>query len=338
MKSKLYLSSWIKRFLLEYLISVRNLSKNTQQSYRDTFRLMLPFISKKSKKAIDQLLIDDINPDAIKSFLADLETKRKCSLSTRNQRLAAIHAFAKFVALNSPEDVEWCRQVQMIPFKKSKRTLITYLEKSEMDALLNAPDKRTDQGKRDYVLLLYLYNTGARADEAAQLTIADLSIAHAQKRDLSTVLIKGKGNKLRRCPLWRQTASELSSLITNRDQTEHVFLNRCNQPLTRFGIHTMVKRHVKKISHEYPSIKKKRVSPHTIRHTTATHLLQAGVDINTIRAWLGHVSINTTNIYAEVDLEMKARALASCEVGLKENKPPTHWKDNTELMNFLNSL
>ncbi len=332
MKSDEYISSWIKRFLLEYLISIRNLSKNTQQSYRDTFRLMLPFIANKIKKPIDKLLVEDIDPDAVKAFLSDVEKNRGCSLSTRNQRLASVHAFAKFVGLNSPEFIEWCRQIQMIPFKKTKRTLITYLEKSEMDALLNSPNQQTEQGKRDYTLLLFLYNTGARADEVAQLIIENLNMPHAQKRDLSTVLIRGKGNKLRRCPLWQQTVNELSSLISGRDPSEHVFLNRCKQPLTRFGVHTMVKRYAKQI----PSIKNKRVSPHTIRHTTATHLLKAGVDINTIRAWLGHVSINTTNIYAEVDLEMKARALASCEI--TEGKKPTHWRNNKDLMNFLDTI
>jgi integrase/recombinase XerD len=337
MKATNYLSSWVKRFLLEYLITTRNLSKNTQVSYRDTFKLLLPFIANKAKKSVDQLLVDDVDPDIVKASLLYLENNRHCSLSTRNQRLAALHAFARFIGVNSPEHTEWCRQIQMIPFKKAEqRSLITYLNKSEMDALLNAPDKHTDQGKRDYALLLFLYNTGARADEAAQLTIADLNIAHAQKRDLSTVLIRGKGNKLRRCPLWQQTANELSALILNRDQVEHVFLNRCKQPLTRFGLHVMVKRYVKKISQQLPSLEKKRVSAHTIRHTTATHLLQAGVDINTIRAWLGHVSINTTNIYAEVDLEMKARALAHCEI--IEDKKLTHWRDNKNLMSFLESL
>ncbi len=336
MKSNQYLSQWIRRFLLEYLVSIRNLSKNTQQSYRDTFRLLLPFVAKKAKKAIDRLYIDDISPDVVKVFLLDLEKNRGCSLSTRNQRLASVHAFATFIGLNIPECVEWCRQIKMIPFKKAKRTLITYLEKSEMDTLLNAPDKQTDLGKRDYALLLFLYNTGARSDEAAQLMIADLNISHAQKRDLSTVLIRGKGNKLRRCPLWQQTVNELTPLISGRNSLEHVFLNRCKQPLTRFGIHTMVGRYVKQITKQLPSIAKKRVSPHTIRHTTATHLLRAGVDINTIRAWLGHVSINTTNIYAEVDLEMKARALACCEI--EKNTSPTHWRDNKDLMSFLNSI
>lgn len=246
MKDTNYLSIWIKRFLLEYLISTRNLSKNTQQSYRDTFRLLLPFIASKSKKSIDKLLIDDISSDHIKAFLFSLEHDRHCSLSTRNQRLAALNAFAKFVGLSSPEHVEWCRQIQIIPFKRAEHKLITYLDKSEMDALLNAPDIKTYQGKRDYSLLLFLYNTGARADEAAQLTIADLNIAHAQKRDLSTALIRGKGNKLRRCPLWPKTVTTLVELIVDRDKSKHVFLNRCAQPLTRFGIHSMVKRYVKK--------------------------------------------------------------------------------------------
>lgn len=336
MKTDQYVSSWIKRFLLEYLISTRNLSKNTQLSYRDTFRLLLPFAAKKSKRGIDKLLVEDLTADMIKAFLTELETGRSCSCSTRNQRLSAVHAFARFVGLNSPEHIEWYRQVQMVPFKRAQHTLITYLEKAEMDALLNAPNQQTDQGKRDYTLLLFLYNTGVRADEAAQLMITDLSIPYAHKRDLATVLIKGKGNKLRRCPLWQQTVNMLNQLIYGRESSDHVFLNRLKQPITRFGIHTMVKRYVKKVAKQLPLIEKKQVSPHTIRHTTATHLLQAGVDINTIRAWLGHVSVNTTNVYAEVDLDMKAKALACCEVEL--NTKSTRWKDNKNLMDFLDNI
>lgn len=335
MNNNQYISLWIKRFLLEYIISIRNLSRNTQQSYRDTFRLLLPFAAKKNKKTIDQLLLEDLTSDIIRAFLSELESNRKCSLSTRNQRLSAVHAFAKYVGLSSPENVEWCRLIQIIPFKKAKHTLITYLEKVEMNAVLDAPDKSTEQGRRDYALLLFLYNTGARADEAAQLTIADLSLPH-QKKGIATVLIKGKGNKSRRCPLWQQNINELMPMIEGRELSEHVFLNRLKQPLTRFGIHAMVKRNAKEAAKKHPDIKEKKVSPHTIRHTTATHLLQSGVDINTIRAWLGHVSINTTNIYAEINLEMKAKALACCEV--EKKKMPTHWKNNKDLMTFLDSL
>lgn len=336
MKDISFISIWIRRFLQEYLISTRNLSKNTQLSYRDTFRLLLPFAAKENKKSIDKLLVEEINPTIVKTFLSGLEAKRGCSIATRNQRLSAIHAFAKFIALHSPEYIEWCRQIQIIPFKRAKHTLITYLEKSEMDALLNAPNRNNGQGQRDYALLLFLYNTGARADEAAQLKISDLNITGISKNDLATVLIKGKGNKPRRCPLWQQTALELNAIINQRVSSENLFLNRLKQPITRFGIHAMVKRYAENVAQQLPNIKKKKVSPHTIRHTTATHLLQAGVDINTIRAWLGHVSINTTNIYAEVDLEMKARALACCELEEKNNL--THWKDNKDLMFFLENL
>jgi len=336
MKNTSFVSVWIKRFLLEYLISVKNLSRNTQMSYRDTFRLLLPFAAKKRKKQVDRLLVEDICPTTVKAFLSELEAGRGCSVATRNQRLSAIHAFGKFVGMHSPEHLEWCRQIQTVPFKRAQRTLITYLEKHEMDALLNAPDKQNGLGRRDRALLLFLYNTGARAGEAAQLKVGDLNMDTASNRDLATVLIRGKGNKPRRCPLWQQTVLELDMAIAGRMPSEHLFLNRLKQPLTRFGIHAMVKRYAERAAVRTPSITDKKVGPHTIRHTTATHLLQAGVDINTIRAWLGHVSINTTNIYAEVDLKMKSEALACCEI--EENHAPTHWRDDKDLMTFLGNL
>ena len=330
------LGPWVRRFLLEHLVGERNLARNTQRSYRDTLALMVPFIASKVHQQVDQLTIGDLTAEQVRLFLQDLEQTRGCSVTTRNQRLAVVHALARFIGENSPEHIEWCGTVRAIPFKKAMKSQITYLEKSEMDALLAAPDRRTPQGQRDYALLLFLYNTGARADEAAQLTIVDLQLASAPERDLSSVQIRGKGNKLRRCPLWPHTVSELTSLIGGRVPQEHVFLNRCGQPITRFGIHTMVERYVARVSAKMPALATKRVSPHSLRHTCATHLLRAGVDINTIRAWLGHVSLDTTNIYAETDLEMKARALASCEV--KETKPMKRWGKDTGLMTFLRTL
>ncbi|SRR2546429_1095601 len=329
------LGPWVRRFLLEYLVTELNLARNTQRSYRDTLSLLLPFTAQQVQKEVDEISVIDVSPDLVRLFLRHLEESRKCAVATRNQRLAAIHSLARFVGLHSPEHIEWCGQLRTIPPKRAPRSTITYLEKSEMDALLSAPDQLTEQGRRDHALLLFLYNTGARADEAAQAKIVDLFLAHSS-RDHSLVQVRGKGNKLRRCPLWPQTVAELSSLIASRPPTDHVFLNRCGQPITRFGIHTMVERYVRKISASMPSLANKRVSPHTIRHTTATHLLRAGVDINTIRAWLGHVSLNTTNVYAEVDLEMKAKALATCEV--RGAARPKHWKKDAVLMQFLRSL
>jgi len=330
------LGPWVRRFLLEHLVSERNLARNTQRSYRDTLALMVPFIAAKVRKQVDQLTVDDIAVEQVRLFLEDLERTRGCSVVTRNQRLAVVHALARFIGESSPEHIEWCGTIRAIPFKKAMTRQITYLEKSEMDALLASPDRSTAQGRRDYALLLFLYNTGARADEAAQVTIADLELANVPGRDLSSVQIRGKGNKLRRCPLWPHTVSAITALIGDRAPHEHAFLNRCGQPITRFGIHTMVERYVERVSAKMPALANKRVSPHSLRHTTATHLLRAGVDINTIRAWLGHVSINTTNIYAEIDLEMKAKALANCE--LNETKPTRRWVEDKGLMSFLRTL
>ena len=330
------LATWIKRFLQEYLISDRNLSANTQHSYRDTICLLVPFIARQARKTNEKIDVEDITAERLKKFLLDLEQSRHCSISTRNQRLAAIHSLGKFIGLHSPEYLQWYGQINAIPFKKASHKMITYLEKTEMDALLKASEGDTPQERRDHALLLFLYNTGARADEAAQLTIANLHLAYAPRREYSSVDIRGKGNKLRRCPLWSQTVNEIIPFVKGRSLTEHVFLNRCRQPITRFGIHALVERNAQKASKEVPSLKIKRVSPHTIRHTSATHLLRAGVDINTIRAWLGHVSIDTTAIYAETDLEMKAKALALCEV--KESRKAKHWHEDSGLIEYLKAL
>ena len=321
---------WVRRFLLEHLVSERNLSRNTRLSYRDALTLLLPFISAKQRKPIDQLQVTDLTPDLLRNFLTHLEVTRHSSIATRNQRLAAIHSLAAFIGNHSPEHIQWCAQARAVPFKKTTRAAVGYLDKPEMDALLGSPDRRTIIGRRDYTLLLFLYNSGARADEAARLTIGDLNL-HS-----SSVRIVGKGGKERQCPLWRATVTELTRLLGSRSENERAFLNRYGQPITRFGIHTLVERYAQKARQLVPSMAKKRVSPHTIRHSTACHLLRAGVDINTIRGWLGHVSLETTNIYAEIDLSMKADALSKCEVPAKSNSRG-RWHQPA-LMEFLRSL
>src|ERR1700674_3557024 len=331
------LGPWVRRFLLEHLVGERNLARNTQRSYRDTLALLIPFLSGKALKGVDQLDVDHLTAEHLRQFLQHLEDIRGCSVTTRNQRLAVIHTLARFIGQRGPEHIEWCGQIQTVPFKRAAKTSITYLEKPEMDALLAAPDRNSEQGRRDYALLLFLYNTGARADEAAQLSVGDLRLAHAPRRDHSSVQIRGKGNKVRFCPLWPHTVGELDALVREKAPTAYVFMNRCGQPITRFGIHTMVERYAERVSATMPGLAAKRVSPHSIRHTCATHLLRAGVDINTIRAWLGHVSLDTTNIYAEADLEMKAAALAHCEVKGTSTRT-TRWGQDPGLMAFLKSL
>lgn len=332
---KKYAGYWIRRFLCGYLTDVRNLSVNTLHSYRDAIRLLIAFARKLLRKSEDQITLEDLSDKLVLRYLDSLEKERGCSERTRNLRLAAIASLAKYVAANSPEHIEWSRKIRIVPTKKGQRRLITYLEKEELDALLNLPDRKTPSGFRDYVLLLFMYNTGTRAEEVASLSIRDLTIAKGNK--LSYVTVTGKGRKSRRCPLWDSTRDGLLTLIKGRGASENVFLNRTGQPLTRFGIYEMVTRYAEKLSEAVPSVKKKRLTPHTIRHTTATHLLQSGVDINTIRAWLGHVSINTTNIYAEVNMKMKAAALERCEIK-GSSKHRIRWRDDKNLMDFLDSL
>lgn len=325
------LGPWVRRFLIEYLVRERNLATNTRSSYRDMLVLLLPYASEHLKKPVDRLSVTDLSPELIRKFLTHLEQDRLCRAATRNQRLGGIHALARFIGENSPEHVEWCGQTRLIVFKKTTQPGITYLEKAEMDALLASPDRRTPQGQRDYALLLFLYNSGARASEAAGLRIADVDW-YAQ-----CVRIIGKGNKQRTCPLWSTTMDQLRWIADHRANEQYVFLNCNRRRITRYGIYTMVERHALKAAAKAPSLSTKRLSPHVIRHTTATHLLRAGVDINTIRAWLGHVSINTTNIYAETDLDTKARALATCAPATSGTKRKP-WRLQPDLMEFLRGL
>ena len=325
------LGPWIRRFLLEHLVSERNLAENTRCSYRDTLCQFLPFASTRLHKAVDRLAVVDLSSKLVREFLSDVETSRGCGIATRNQRLAAIHTLARFVGEHSPEHLEWCAQVRCVPYKKGTHATVPYLDKAEVDALLACPNQRTEQGRREYAVLLFLYNTGARASEASELTIRDLHLDHA------SVNILGKGRKRRECPIWPATVGALRELVMARPSNETVFLNRCGQPMTRFGIHALVERIAAKARNTMPSLATKRVSPHSIRHSTATHLLSSGVEINTVRAWLGHASLETTNIYAEINLEGKARALAKCEV-TTDQVPKKRWRADANVMEFLRSI
>jgi len=331
MRDTTMLGPWIRRFLLEHLVSERNLALNTRHSYRDALCLLIPFVSSRLHKPVDRLTVIDVSAQLVRDFLGDIETSRHCSIATRNQRLAAVHAFARFVGEHSPEHIEWCAQVRYVPYKKGTHAMIPYLDKQEIDALLDCPDRRTEQGRRDYALLLFLYNSGVRADEAAQLVVGDLDL------DGESVHILGKGRKHRQCPLWPETVGELRALVEGRSSQERVFVNRCRQSMTRFGIHALVERTALRAQSAMPSLATKRVSPHSLRHSTATHLLRSGAEINTVRAWLGHASLDTTNVYAEIDLEGKALALAKCDV-TNERAPKKRWIANPDLMQFLRSL
>jgi site-specific recombinase XerD len=328
------LGPFIRRFLLEEIVADRNLTLNTQRSYRDSIRLLLHFMADHHATDPTRVTVEQVTAEVVRGFLAHLEEKRRNSVATRNQRLAAIHSLFRSVARQVPELVDHAAQIQAIPLRRAAPPVMAYLDKPEIDALLAVPDRQRPQGQRDYALLLFLYNTGARASEAAQVTVGALTLGTAP-----SVRLLGKGRKTRMCPLWPHTAKILRETLESRrdgPSDAPVFINVRGKPVTRFGIHTLVMRTVAKAVQIMPSLGNKRVSPHTLRHTTAVHLLRAGVDINTIRAWLGHVSLVTTNRYAEVDLEMKAKALETCAVTGADRTPS--WRKDTDLMAFLSSL
>lgn len=328
------LGPFVRRFLLEDVVAERNLTLNTQRSYRDSIRLLLRFLHEHHATSPTRVTVEQITAGVVRTFLAHLEEQRGNSVSTRNQRLAAIHSLFRFVACQVPELIDHAAQIHAIPLRRSAPPTMAYLDKPEIDALLAVPDRRRAQGQRDYALLLFLYNTGARASEAAELTVDAVTLDLA-----ASVRLLGKGRKTRTCPLWPHTSRVLRQLLGARldgPPDAPVFRNVRNKPVTRFGIHALVARTVAKVAATMPSLRDKRVSPHTIRHTTAVHLLRAGVDINTIRAWLGHVSLETTNRYAEIDLEMKAKALETCAINNPDRTRA--WRKDKDLMAFLSSL
>jgi integrase/recombinase XerD len=331
MRDLVTLGPWLRRFLCEYIVTERNLARNTQKSYRDTFSLLLPFVSGKLRKPAERLAICDITSQHVLQFLTHLEAERGCSIQTRNQRLAAIRAFARFVGSRDPTHVEWCGHIRAIASKKSMPPPVGWLTRTEMEAMLAIPDRKTSRGRREYALLLFLYNTGARVSEATQLKVSDLQIGRGNARhDLAN--LRGKGGKTRQCPLWPETERVVADEILGRSGDDAVFVSRLGTPFTRFGVYRLIERCAAGV----PELADKTITPHVIRHTTACHLVLAGVDINTIRAWLGHVSISTTNIYAEIDLTLKANAVALCEVG--KPRPARSWKEDKDLMAFLKSL
>ena len=329
------LGRWLRRFLEEHIVTERNLARNTQLSYRDTLVLLLPFVAGKARTPVDRLAVRDLSAERVRAFLVHLEERRRCSPRTRNQRLAAIRTFARYVAARSPEHIEWCSQVRAIVLKNTAPPAVSYLEKHEIDALLDAPDSYTSQGRRERALLLFLYHTGARVSEAAHLRVRALQFTD-NRAEYSRVTLLGKGGKTRQCPLLGESARALADPVAERDAGKAVFLNRLGRPITRSGIRQTVERCATKAAERVPSLNGKKIGPHVIRHTAATHMLRAGVDLNTIRAWLGHASLDTTTVYAEIDLERKAKAVALFDSA--EPTPSRSYRDNRGLMGYLQSL
>lgn len=303
----------LHRYLLDYLPGVKGLQPSSIRSYRDSLGQFVRFAAARAKKRIVRLEFADIDEECVLSFLGDLE-EHGCCPSTRNQRLSALHGFYEFVAQRHPDILPICARVAAIPAKRAQTPEARYLTPEELKRLFAVVHADEPLGRRDQALLLMLYNTGARASELAQLTLANTGLqAPAQVR------LHGKGSKWRTCPLWGQTAKALELMLRDRASAEpesRLFLNRQGRPMTRFGIYKRVRHYAELAEANLPHVRGGvRVSPHVLRHTAAIHLLEAGVEVNVIRGWLGHASLETTNRYAEITLRMKAAALSICDPG-----------------------
>ena len=330
------LAPFMKRFFSHYLGVQKGLSINTISAYRDAIKLLLCYGADTLKKSVDELMTEDITESLVLNFLDHIETKRGCTARTRNGRLAAIRSLFTFIGREEPVLLVQCQQVRAIPPKRVDHRIIDYLEENELKAVLDSIDINARTGVRDRALLMLLYNTGARVSEIVNLQLDDLRLADA---DIAQVNLLGKGKKPRSCPLWPETVTALGAYLhqrrANQIEIQQVFLNANGEPITRFGIRHITRKYGLKAQMKRPSIKGKTVNPHTLRHTTAMHLLRSGNDIYMVSYWLGHASINTTHIYVEIDMDMKRKMLEKAEAPRTKKKVP--WQ-KPDILQWLDKL
>jgi site-specific recombinase XerD len=321
-------------FFHDWLVQQRNVSHHTVLSYRDSWRLFLRFIAAHKNKSVAQLDLNDLTAVEVLAFLEDIEQVHKSSMGTRNCRLAALHSFFRFVADREPLAAAQCVAVLRIPSKQALKPEVHMVEEDEITAILAQPNRSTIEGQRDHVLLAFLFNTGARIQET-------LNVCPGAVRWESPfhVRLLGKGQKERYCPLWPETIDLLKALLKRkpRREDEPIFVNRYGDPLGASGVRFKLKQYVAAAAKKVPSLASKRVSPHTFRHATAASLVTAEVDVTVIRSWLGHKSLDTTNIYAQANLETKRKALEKIDPSTRPAKPP-RWKREVELLEWLDSL
>ena len=322
----------LEGFFTQRLMRQRRASAHTIASYRDTFRLLLRFVQQRLRKEPSALMLEDIDAPLVVAFLDDLEAKRGITARTRNLRLTAIHSFFRYVAFEAPAHAAQTQRVLAIPAKRFTRTLVPFLSRPEVDALLAAPDLRTWSGRRDHALILLAVQTGLRLSELTGLVPDDLQLGAG-----AHVRVVGKGRKERCTPLGKSTRAVLTAWTREPPKVtgQPVFPNAQGGRLSAHGVQYLLAKHVAVAATTCPSLKRKRVSPHVLRHTTAMDLLQEGVDRFVIALWLGHESIETTQMYLDADLELKQRVL-------DRTTPPTgrpgRYRPDDKLLAFLKGL
>jgi integrase/recombinase XerD len=327
----------VESFFTEYLPRQRGASRHTVRAYRDALKLLFAFVAQRGGREIAKLQLGDLDADAIADFLDHVELSRSNSAATRNCRRAALRSFFKHLVRNDLAHSQQYTRVLAIPSKKARQRPATYLEADDVRALIAKPDQCTPDGWRDYVLLLFLYNCGARVSEAIGVLWSDLQLVPPRQ-----VRLRGKGRKERLVPLWRETADGLKRLhdATAGVGPQHVFVNRHGRPLTRDGVAYILQKYVAALAQqERPTLAHKRITPHVLRHSCAVALLQSGTDVTVIRDYLGHASVATTGRYITTNLQMKRDALeAFWEHAGIEPAPARPWKLQPDLLAFLQSL
>jgi integrase/recombinase XerD len=322
----------VREFFCQRLIAPQNASAPTVASYRDMFRLLLSFFAECRGRPLTALTLADLDVPAVLAFLEYLEQRRGNSIRTRNVRLAALRSFLKYVTARDPTCLRAAQRVLAIPMKRYQRPLLGYLSREEMAAILVAPHESTWSGQRDRVLFALMYNTGARVSETIGLRRADVTLSPSR-----TVRINGKGRKQRVIPLWKSTADCLREWLprVGQEPESPLFPNSHGGPLSRSGVEDRLQEAVLSAAVNCSTLKGRRISPHALRHTTAMHLLQSGVDITVIAIWLGHESTDTTHMYVEANLAMKEEALSRIE---EMPGPPLRFRADDKLLRFLDEL
>lgn len=334
------LGSLVHSFFVDYLQVQKGLRLASVRSYRDVVRLFLGFVAREARRPITRLSLQDLSYERVQQFLLNLEHERHNHIRTRNHRLAALHTFFEYLAHRAPEMLDVCERVAAIPTKRVAPPETHFLDREEVAALLRGVSPSGRNAVRDRALLLFLYNTGARAQEVAELRVSNLDLSAPAR-----VRLHGKGDKWRVCPLWAETTRQLQLLLQQRAPSaspgDPVFVSRPDRPLTRFGIYKIVRRCARSLVTSGQLPPNKPVSPHTFRHTAAVHLLESGVEVNVVRGWLGHASLETTNRYAEITLRTKEAALRTCEPpvdGSDSARRRVVWRDDETLLKWLESL
>jgi integrase/recombinase XerD len=323
---------YLQRFFTERLATQLNASANTITSYRDTFRLLLKFAAGRFYRSPTELQIVDIDAELIGLFLTDIESARGNCARSRNARLSAIRSFFKYVAVNEPQLLHHCQRILAMPAKRHEKRAINHLSRAETEALIQAPDLSTWHGRRDRALLTLAIQTGLRVSELIGLTCGDVVLGAG-----AHVRCMGKGRKERATPIRRDTAKVLRNWLPERDgsETDPVFVSNRNQPLSRDAVEQIVRRHVRAATAKCPSLKRKRVTPHVLRHSAAMQLLQNGVDRTVIALWLGHESVETTQMYIHADIQLKEKAMARTR---PVKAPLGRYRPGDKLLAFLEAL